>query len=246
MICNSSAWFGLFKCSEQRRYWLTHLKVDGTILDLHQHVVVKLSVQRLEVVVRCTGPVIFRIAPVHVVVVDKSAIQKQSAMGLQRAGQRVRCVGVRSVIGRGADSTFRIRLQDEATQIGDRLVDFGCFRSPPLNNTWIEWIKGVQTSHALRASEVDRDGNLNTRRAQRIGNPGHLRNEFWRQYAPVGIHVVDGASVDADRGQQAPVVGNALKSSRTCPASQKIERPPYPRSIVPSRLSHWFTQRSRA
>src|SRR5256885_13260571 len=37
-----------------------------------------------------------------------------------------------------------------------------------------------------------------------------------------------------------------VKSVRTLPSSKKIERPPYPRSIPPSRLSHWSTQRSRA
>src|SRR5437773_2517250 len=37
-----------------------------------------------------------------------------------------------------------------------------------------------------------------------------------------------------------------VRSVRTFPLSKKMERPPYPRSIPPSMLSHWSTQRSRA
>ncbi len=73
--------------AEQRRRRLANLIVDRSILDLDEDVVVELAVEILEVVVGGAGAVILEIPPVHLVVVYKPAIEKESAMRLKRATQ---------------------------------------------------------------------------------------------------------------------------------------------------------------
>ena len=51
-------------------------------------------------------PIILRIAPIHVVVVDESAIEQKAAVRLQRAGNHVSSVGVSSAIGRWSHAPF--------------------------------------------------------------------------------------------------------------------------------------------
>ena len=66
---------GVFQRAEQRRRGFAHLEIDGAVLDLHDHVVVELAVQRLEIVVGGAGAVVLRIVPIHVMVVDEAAIE---------------------------------------------------------------------------------------------------------------------------------------------------------------------------
>ena len=73
---------GLLQRAEERRGRLAHLEIDGAVLDLHDHVVVELAVERLEVVVGGAAAVVLRIGPVHVVVVDEAAVEEQAAVRL--------------------------------------------------------------------------------------------------------------------------------------------------------------------
>src|SRR3954454_10012594 len=61
----------------------------------------------------------------------------------------------------------------------------------------------------LGATEVNRYGEPNTPGAKGIGNPGQLMQELSGNSAWIGIHVVDRAAIDPDRGQQAGVVARA-------------------------------------
>src|SRR5882724_11506920 len=89
---------GFFQRGEQWRRRLANLEIDGTIFDLNDDVGVELTVERMKVVVSGARTVVFRIAPVHVMVVDESAIEQQSAVRLERTGNHIRSVGVGSAV----------------------------------------------------------------------------------------------------------------------------------------------------
>ena len=84
--------------SKQRRRGLADLEVDRPVLDLEDDVVVERAVERLEVVHRGARTIVFDIAPVHEVVVDKSAIEDDAAVRRQRPGHDVRGICVRASV----------------------------------------------------------------------------------------------------------------------------------------------------
>ena len=70
------------QCADQRRHGFTYLKINRTVLDLHDRVVVKTTVQRGEVVVGGPGAIGFQIVPVQMVVIDKSPINQDAPVRL--------------------------------------------------------------------------------------------------------------------------------------------------------------------
>ena len=57
---------------KERRNRFAHLKVDWTILDLNDDVVVEGAVQWMEIVVGGFRPIVFQIVPVQMVVVNET------------------------------------------------------------------------------------------------------------------------------------------------------------------------------
>src|ERR1700690_1158905 len=96
------------ECAEKRRSWLTHLEINRAILDLQNDVCVELPVEFVEIVVGRAGSVVFQIAPIEMMVVDKPAIKKQTAVWFECASNKVRAIRVRSAIRRWADPAFGI------------------------------------------------------------------------------------------------------------------------------------------
>ena len=85
--------------AKKRRDRFAGLEIDRSILDLDDDVVIKLSVERMKDVVSCARPIIFRIAPIQMMVVNKRPIEEQSAMRAKRASNHIGGVGRRSAIG---------------------------------------------------------------------------------------------------------------------------------------------------
>ena len=69
---------GLFQPTEQGRNRFAYLKIHGSVFDLEDHIVIKLSVQRHEVVIGGLGPVGLVITPVLLAVVNKTAPNQDS------------------------------------------------------------------------------------------------------------------------------------------------------------------------
>ena len=92
---------GLFQSTEQGRRRLPHLKIDGAILDLHDHVVVEFPVQRMKDVIGRPSAVRLQITPVKVVAVDKRAIENHAAVRLQRSRNRIGSTCGTSSVHRG-------------------------------------------------------------------------------------------------------------------------------------------------
>src|SRR5215472_578664 len=86
------------QAAKQGRCRLAYLEVDGPILDLNDDVVVKLSIERMEIVIGGLGAVIFLLPPVKMVVVNKGAIENDAAMRLERPGDGIRGVRRRAVV----------------------------------------------------------------------------------------------------------------------------------------------------
>src|SRR5580704_11951282 len=71
---------GFLEAAEEWRNRFARLEVDRAVLDLDDDVVIELAVERMEIVVGGFGAVVFRIAPVEMMVVDESAIEDEAAM----------------------------------------------------------------------------------------------------------------------------------------------------------------------
>ena len=128
-----------------------------------------------------------------------------------RATTCVSGVGVCAAIGGRAHAAFGIGLEHDAAEIGHGAVEFVRFGRPPGGDFGVEWIEGVEAADALGAAEIDRNRDLHAPRAERIGDARDLRNEIGRENLRVGVNVVDGASIDAERGQHAAVVIDAAQ-----------------------------------
>src|SRR5689334_1107453 len=84
-----NAFIRLFQTSEKRRDRLASLKIYRAVLDLDDDVVVKFSIERMEDVVGSPGAVIFWIAPIQMMVINKSPVKEDTAMRLERASNHV-------------------------------------------------------------------------------------------------------------------------------------------------------------
>src|SRR5690348_9449408 len=101
---------GVAESGEERRGRLAHLKINGAVLDLDDHVVVELAVEWMKNVIRGAGAVGLRVAPVEVMVVDEGAVEQHAAMRLEGAGQRVGSINGRAAILRWAGLALGVGL----------------------------------------------------------------------------------------------------------------------------------------
>ncbi len=197
--------------AEERRRRLANLEIDGAVLDLHDGVALELAVQLVEVVIRRAGAVVLEIAPVRMVVVDEAAVEQQAGMRLESARDHVGGVGVRAVIRGGADAAFGIGLEHDASEIRDRGVNFVGFGGPPGGDFGVDGVERIESADGLRAAEIDADGDADAPGTEGGGDARDLRNEIRREHARVGVDVVDGASIDTQRGEHPPVAADSAE-----------------------------------
>ena len=127
------------------------------MFDLDDHIVVKLAVERMKNVVGGARAIVFRIAPIEVMVIDKCAIKNDSAMRHKGARDHIGGIGRRAVIRRWTEAALRIRLDDNAGKIGNQPVNFFDFLSPPFGHARIRGIERVEASDYFRTADVDGD-----------------------------------------------------------------------------------------
>ena len=99
-----------FQPAEQWRYRLARLEIDRAVLDLDDDVVVELAVERMEIVIGGLGAVVLGVAPIEMMVVDKRAIENDSAVRLESARDDVGGVGGGAMIGLTDRGGLRSRL----------------------------------------------------------------------------------------------------------------------------------------
>src|SRR5262249_42967195 len=94
--------------AEQRRGRLANLKIDRTIFDLNDDVVIEAAIEIVEIIVGGAGAIVFGILPIHVMVVHKTAIKDHAAMRLQRSCNDIGGVRMSAAIRRGSDTAFGV------------------------------------------------------------------------------------------------------------------------------------------
>src|SRR5215475_3742653 len=113
----------VLKTAQQGRNRLTHLEVDRPVVDLDDDVIFKLPIQRVKDVVGSLRAIIFEIAPIQMMVVNKGTIEKHTALRFERECDDIRGVGWRSPVAQWTKPPFGIRLDDKTSKVGDLLED---------------------------------------------------------------------------------------------------------------------------
>ncbi len=141
---------GFRECAEQRGCGLADLEVDGTVLHLDHDVRVELAVEIVEVVPGGAGAVVLEVPPIHVVIVDETAVEDETPMRRERPRHHVGGVGVSAAISGRADAPFRIGLHDESAQVRNGAVNFVDLRLPPFANARVGRIECVEAADCFR------------------------------------------------------------------------------------------------
>src|SRR5215831_13041729 len=127
------------------------------MFDLQNNVVEELSVQSLKVIVRSRGPVVFQVAPVHVVVIDKPPVKDQTAMPGEWPGYDIGSVSVAAVVSGGTEPPFGVRLENETAEVRNGAINSINRFLPEIGDAGVKRVEGVESANLLRAAEIDRD-----------------------------------------------------------------------------------------
>src|SRR5712692_637764 len=85
--------------AKERRTRFADLKVNRTMFNLNNNVVVELPIERMEDIVCSSGAVTLRILPVEVMVVYKRPIENDAAVRFERARNHIGGVRRRPAVG---------------------------------------------------------------------------------------------------------------------------------------------------
>src|SRR5437764_10774936 len=111
----------------------------------------------MKVVVSRAGTVGFRIAPVQMMVVNKSSIHDDTAVRLQGARNHVGSTSGGAPVLRRAGSAFGIGFDDESGKVGDLRVNAICGLLPPSRDLVIERIERAHPARDDGAAQINRD-----------------------------------------------------------------------------------------
>ena len=191
------------------------------MLDLQDDVVCKPSVELVEVVVRGASAIVLQIAPVHVVVVDEAAVEDDAAVRGERTRNDVGGIGMRAAVGARAQASLGIGFDHEPAQIRDALVEIVDRLLPPADDPRVEWIESVETANLLRTAEINRQHQMDAPRPERFCQADQLRTVRGREQSCIGVDVVDGAAVQAERRQQPRVIARPRQVRPDVPIIEK-------------------------
>ncbi len=167
---------GLGHCTEQWTVGLSRLKVDGAVLNLNNHIVVKLAVERLklDVGLLCTvgiGRRIYESSPHH-----------YASVGFQCAGHHVGSFGMSAIEVAWTRLTFGVGLDKETSEVGNQLVYFIGFGFPPCCNLGLQRVGGLQAAKLHGCGKIGRQIYFYTIGTEHIGNLGNLGKVLGAQY----------------------------------------------------------------
>src|SRR5258706_1468313 len=145
------------------------------MFDLDNHVGFELPVEGMKDVIRGSGAIIFWVAPIEMMVIDKGPIKKETVVRCQGTSDSVSRVVGGAAVGGWAGLAFGIGLDRESAEIRDFPVDLVCFLFPPIGNSRIERIECFEAADRFGAAEANRNGKANTPRAKDDGDASELR-----------------------------------------------------------------------
>src|SRR5882757_1751159 len=176
--------------AEERRNGFPGLEVDGPMFNLDDHIGFELPVEGMKDVICGSGAIIFWVAPIEMMVIDKGAIKKETVVRCQGTSDSVSRVRGGAAVDGWAGLAFGIGLDRESGEVRDFPVDLVCFLFPPTGNPRIERIECFEAADRFGAAEVNRNGKANTPRAKDIGDAAELRKKVIVYDARIGVYVV--------------------------------------------------------
>src|SRR5258707_10948290 len=124
------------------------------MFDLDDHVGFELPVEGMKDVICGSGAIIFWVAPIEMMVIDKGAIKKETVVRCQGTSNSVSSVGGGAAVGGWAGLAFGIGFDCESGEVRDFPIDLVCFLFPPIGNPRIERIECFETADRFGAAEV--------------------------------------------------------------------------------------------
>ena len=140
---------GLLQRGEQRTVGLAGLEVHGTVLDLDDDVVGKLSVEGNELLAGLVGAV------VALRVIDKGTPHHDAVMRAQRFGEHVGAVGMGAAEVLRTWLAFGVGFHKESAEVGDEFVNLVHLVLPPTDDLGIEGVGCLQAAYLDGRGEVD-------------------------------------------------------------------------------------------
>ena len=135
---------------EQRTVWLAWLEVHGTVLDLNDHIISKLPVERHELQAGLVGTV------GTLGGIDEGTPHHNALVGLQDTSQHIGSVGVGAPEILRARLTLGVGLHEETTEVGNQFVDFIHLILPPFHDLCIERVGCFQSTHLDGRCKINR------------------------------------------------------------------------------------------
>ena len=140
--------FCLIKCAEEWRERLAWLEIDRSILDLNDHIIVKLSIKRLELLI-CL------LCAVRVVgCIDKRTPHDNASVRLKSARQHVGTFRVRTSIIVRARLSLAVGFHKETSEVRHERIDFVALILPPVLNSWVERISSIEKRRVGRSHTI--------------------------------------------------------------------------------------------
>ncbi len=171
---------------EERMEWLTRLKVDRSVLHLHNDVAAEFPVQWHEFVPRLLGAVVRLLLRIH-----ERAPHNDSAMRCNGVGNHVGAVRMRSRVVLGTGLSFGVRFHQEATEVRDERVDLIGLGAPPVTHARVERVSRLQATDFNGSAEYGGQIYMQSVRPEEIGQG--------RELAQIGCRQTDGAGIDVGR-----------------------------------------------
>ena len=190
--------------SEQRTVRLARLEVHGAVLDLDNHVVGKLSVERHELLVGLIGTV------AALRIIHEGTPHHHAIVRLQHPSQHIGSVGMRASEVLRSRFSLRIGLYQEAAEVGNHPVDVVHLLFPPVHHVGIQRVGCGQSTQFDGRGEVDGEIHPDAVWAQLVGNAFRLLQTLVRECLRLRVHIVQHRTVDAYRGIGAGIHLHAL------------------------------------
>src|SRR5579863_3200639 len=98
--------------AEQRRDGLPDLKVNRSVFNLHNDIVIKLAIQRMKNVIRCFRAIVLQVGPIQMVVIDKCTVEDDPMGRIECARDDVGRISGSAAVKRRTQASFGIGLDD--------------------------------------------------------------------------------------------------------------------------------------
>src|SRR5947209_17722919 len=133
----------------------------------------------MEYIVRGPRAVTLGILPVEVMVVHKCTVEKNAAVGLERARDHVGGIRWRPAVSGRTRPAFGIRLDDKSAEVRNAAIDAVHSLAPPLSEARVERVKRIHAADDVGTAAVNRAGDWDAPLAECISDAGGLGHDVY-------------------------------------------------------------------